>query len=450
MHEDGGGTRVKEILVGVVRFVALSIALLFIQHAISDTKPVEGIKNAAYSLLQLRLASSSDPANDVVVVDINDLPKSEREDLPKQDAPTSRSDLLKLLNRVADSGAAAIGIDIDFSPEDDGNYVLPDDPDFFSDVQTLSRSKRVPIFLGVWRQSARGTENWLADSKFASLAAGLPVPKENTKHMPVYIEAGEGQLPLQTMAAALASTKAKLRERPPSWSLGLLEYRLEKTPQPGLNIEEIAVDYSQLENLVSDRIGWRSMMTINDPNRLKGKLVLIGDASPMVSQDNADLFQVPGRLGQYAGVFLHGSAAYSALKAPLYEFKEGADERLDIIVGAVLLTLVVSFQILLRKDPDRHPKSARYTAIAYYLTATSMLIFGVWFVNVTRTMWDDFPIFIAALLIHHWSETLIERRVERHHDHHDSHAEETVEKLEALELAPSEHPLAADPGSSEG
>jgi CHASE2 domain-containing sensor protein len=412
---EGEGSKVGEILVGAARFILLSVSLLVFQRLISKTSPVESIKNSAYSLLQVRLASAADPSQDIVVVDIHGFPKTPRADLERADSPTSRTALFNLLSTLTEEGATTIGVDVDFSPEDDGNYVLPDDPTFFSRVEALSRRTHTPIFLGVWRQSAQGSDNWLADPQFANLAAGLPIPNENTRYMPLYVQAGKGETPLQTMAARLASTQATLRDQPPKWTLGLLQSRFAALPAPGLKIETIAVDFSQIENFVRNRIAWQEALRPNSLSRVKGRIVLVGNGSPSSVNDSGDLFSVPGRSRRFAGIFLHASATYSALEAPLFEFRDGGDEQLDLIVGAVLLSLIAGFKIWLRKDPDFHLKASQYTLRLYLGTAAVLLIFGVWFVNVTRTMWEDFPIFIAVLLLHHWTESFVEKHLEKKH-----------------------------------
>ena len=64
--------------------------------------------------------------------------------------------------------------------------------------------------------------------------------------------------------------------QPGRWACSTTGWK--KRLSQGLKIEEIVVDYSQLENTVNGRVGWRSIMNGADASKLRGKLVLIGDA----------------------------------------------------------------------------------------------------------------------------------------------------------------------------
>ena len=59
--------------------------------------------------------------------------------------PTDRDKLAALVDELEKQGAAAIGLDIDFSPDDRGNFISPRDAKLFNDWTRL-RNVRVGVF----------------------------------------------------------------------------------------------------------------------------------------------------------------------------------------------------------------------------------------------------------------------------------------------------------------
>ena len=102
------------------------ILLLALKLGFEHTGLGKQFEVLGYNFLQRQLLRESVP---VQVVDISDMPISETNIDGKIYEATSRDSLRKIIDAIAAQDAAAIGIDLDFSP--DRGYVTPRDPDFF-------------------------------------------------------------------------------------------------------------------------------------------------------------------------------------------------------------------------------------------------------------------------------------------------------------------------------
>src|SRR4029079_5614837 len=101
----------------------LFLLLIVVMRLAESQASKNWLETQAYTVVQWGLGLVSH-ADGVVVVDIADLPPDK--------GVTPRPALLDLMARLKDAGALAIGVDVDFSPENN-LFVAPGDPRFFED-----------------------------------------------------------------------------------------------------------------------------------------------------------------------------------------------------------------------------------------------------------------------------------------------------------------------------
>ena len=118
----------------------LTLALLLVKLFFETTTPGKLLDGMLYCWIQTRL-SVDEQKLPVAVVDISKLDSDAR---PGRLTP--RAQLERLIDAIVKQEPAAIGIDIDFSPLDEG-WTARSGPQFFDYVRQLS----VPVYLGVDR-----------------------------------------------------------------------------------------------------------------------------------------------------------------------------------------------------------------------------------------------------------------------------------------------------------
>src|SRR2546423_11402677 len=126
-------------------------------------------------LLQLQPLGRS---NSVAIVDVTDLPRESDSGVSEGGSAVSRPALLGLMSELiakTEPKPKAIGVDVDFSPDDNGNPITARDYAFFRDCLAVSRASGVPIFLGVHRHAGDRPNKWLGSPEAAELAAGIAV-----------------------------------------------------------------------------------------------------------------------------------------------------------------------------------------------------------------------------------------------------------------------------------
>jgi CHASE2 domain-containing sensor protein len=309
-----------------------------------------------YAKLHRRIAPQ--PSTRIVVVDTSDPPnETPRLGTPPGQEPTSRTELLKRLEELLAHKPAAIGIDIDFSPESRPGSDQPepksqDDPAFFATIHKLREESGVPIFLGVHSQLGNAVAP-LGIQQDNELAATIPVAEENTIFMPLGLPTESkvekelevpkhcfqegGRLFTATLAHRMAEGIPK-EERPqtPGWLKPFHEEQSEATAE-GIHYSAVLVNYTKLEDLQKHALTQgKKPLTHQD---VQGKFVLLGDATR--PSNPKDRFEIPGH-GSLPGVFLHASALYSLLDDPVYELKFPVRISIDIFFAVLVATLTVA------------------------------------------------------------------------------------------------------------
>ena len=172
----------RDLLKGLF-FIAL---VLIIETGVEWTTFGKQLKLMSYNLLQLQLSSDRVP---ITIVDISDLEPQVFNLEGRSGKATPRDSLRQMIEAIADQEPRAIGVDIDFSPDDDG-YIHPRDPEFFQYCLDVSKRKGVPVFLGIRRTISRPPSEWLGSEKYRGLAANILIPKDS-KRMVNVIKVGD-------------------------------------------------------------------------------------------------------------------------------------------------------------------------------------------------------------------------------------------------------------------
>ena len=315
----------------------LFLLLIVVMRLVEAQASKNWLETQAYSVVQWGLGLFSH-ADGVVVVDIADL--------PPEKGVTPRRALLDLMTRLKDAGARAIGVDIDFSPENN-LFVASDDPRFFE----ACRSFPIPVFLGVARTAGNGREAWLGKREFAPLAAGIVIPEASGTvteagapgPYPLFIprldlEGSRDELP--SMAMALASVVKPGVEHKLTTPGLISEPVVERMVIKGVSVPEFPVNYGFIRPLQHASIlakwdGAGKLAPID--HAVAGQIVLIGD---LKGSSQSDVFTTRGSAASASGVLIHASATLTLLNAPLSVLNEwvraGVELALLLWTGAAM------------------------------------------------------------------------------------------------------------------
>ena len=387
------------------RALLLAALLLLLKLPFENSAWNREISLRGYDAVQsaLRVSERSAPLP-VCVVDISRLPSVAENPFVPDVKATSRPALLAVLRAVTRERPVAVGVDIDFAPDDTlGGFVTPGDPAFFAACAALSRETGVPIYLGVARTAALSPESWLGDSVYAPLAASLVVPRQNTRLMLRFTQSNLSAVPCKTLSATLAD-RYKARERGraepvsvpvPAGLAWAATLRAEQIVSPALREEHFAVDYAPLTRLRKTVVPAAS---VSGSNTLRGRVVILGDvALPVVS----DRFAVGSGDRSVPGCLLHACAVYTLIAAPLYDLTGAGRAVLDIGLGVSVLVAIAAVRLLrvranapAREDARHADRLEKRGLVA---VAVFALLFGVVFVGATRVLWDDFLVVIIGL-----------------------------------------------------
>jgi CHASE2 domain-containing sensor protein len=346
----------------------------------------------------------------IVVVDIQKMERRTVEVNGKRYTLTPREKLLPLITAIAAQHPKAIGIDIDFAPNEFGYMDTQNDPTFFRSLSELN----VPVFIGIGRSHGEHPRYWLGVPEFRKLAADIVVPEDERK-MYKWVETskdsstGVGKGP--SLSAALADPfRSKPVSRGPfRWALTL---ETEVQIEPSLKGSEFLVDFSALQEFQDMRITTIDPAVVGDFGWTMGdKAVLIGDG---VTYDSRDTYPVPTLTHRRGvpGIYKHAAAAYTLIKAPLYELTGIGRVFVDFLLSAMVLVPLALLRVLVARK-TRNNRLAEESTMVLLTAVVTIIVFvvGVIFVHYTRTIWDDFLFVILALWIHRPVAHGIERLV---------------------------------------
>jgi CHASE2 domain-containing sensor protein len=400
----------KRVLRDLVKGLLFTFLILAIKIGFEHTTFGEQFQSMTYTLLQLRLASPgvSEPLP-VAVVDISDLDPAPVSSGGWNRLITPRQPLLNLIDAVARQGVKAIGIDVDFAPDQPG-YMSPGDPEFFQSCLDISTSTGVPIFLSVSRSQDLEPEAWLGSTKYKALAATASVRRLDGRRLPKWTRRDEDSESGPSLCSALAkSLPVSVNVPPRGTRWAIIQINEARVPDHKITFGEFLVDYGLLDLIRDKSLRTIKPVVISDqgPFFLKNKVVLLGDGTLGKA---TDISVVPGQKEPVPGVYLHACAVYTLTK-PLYELTGLGRATIDLTLSMLIVAAIAAIRLRARKDELNIGRLQGFFTLMVVLFA---YVVGFMFVRSTRIMWDDFILVIAALLLHpsiekwwHWTKTKV-------------------------------------------
>jgi CHASE2 domain-containing protein len=380
------------------------VALLALQRGAEAFTPVEELERLGYDALQygLRLPLLRADAPRFVVVDISGLPPT--------GGVTSRRRLESLIRTLADVHPKAVGVDVDFSAEDNREFVTADDPSFFDTCLNVG----VPVFLGVLRRAGRGHDEWLGRPEYAKLAASIVIPRDAADvaahgvpgPYPLFVprldvqtarEAGHRD-DLQSMANALATASGRVSllpgDAPPS---RIMRHVGRRRLDDSHDIDEFAIDYHFVGTLQRIAPKWETpleLLNAEDKRKVDGSLVLLGDVDKASDEDR---FVRPGTTGTVPGVLVHAAATMTLLQ-PLYVFTPEMRAFADVACLAAALTI-------LNRRAKRKTRHHRSLSVTRRFVWNERLVTTFAFVVVAMVI--AFAVLIARIVWFDWITAIV-------------------------------------------
>ncbi len=379
------------VLRSLVTWPVLTMFILItLKTVMENSRPVVAAENWTYEQLQRRISRGRPtPRQDVLVVDLGKIQPEVWERNGRTGTATPREPLKKLIEAFTDLGARAIGIDVDFSPEN-GELIHPDDNEFFQWCLDRSKATHIPILLGVFRTGLL-PEEWLGDDRYMRLAAYIGVKEPDRA---VYWVSGENGFPLRGMGSALAGLRWESfgQQKSRSWS-----WLVEPTS---------IIDYHPLTRIREDVFHAIDPQFYRDEaDKIKGRTIVIGDTyreqhRATTEPEQADWFHPTGLDEQIPGVFVHACAAATiAASKPIYELTLLGRILIDVAL-AVIVLLLVKASLWLRLKSRFDTARAEHLFDLIYTVIAIIVVFLVGFVlvRVTRLLWTDFILVCLVLL----------------------------------------------------
>jgi CHASE2 domain-containing sensor protein len=426
-----------------VKVAVVTALLLWFTNWFDQSTPGYLFEGAVYAWSQTLLADlAGDDPLPVMVVDISNLDSNQR-----PGRPSPREQLRSLIETIAKEGPpVAIGIDVDFSPDESG-WTERGGPQFF-DYLSARRTGGLPIYAGADRTRYLKSENWLGDASYKALAVMLAVHADDNRKMPLWIgtgipaevclaqvatlvgetppEAASGQADcLRSMSAALAldyqkrqnDVYQKHRDHGPRWLKSFAPlFTIDKKIASGF----FMVDYGAVQRLRDQTrqavvSGKQVLLTAKptSPALLNG-IVILGNTQ---WETTLDKYPIPPLQKEVPGVFFHASGVYTLINinGPLREITTWGRNLLDVLAVVICVVLQKLFLRLLQKEPAGESENAlrqdrvRWTVtwfviVIFLAFASCLLLFFI------RILWTDWPWVAVTLLLHGW----VDRQLERH------------------------------------
>lgn len=388
-----GKSRAAMLWHDVKKSVVLSATIVVAMILFEHTPVGEHVERLGYDVLQSRLRSADIP---VTVVDISELAS-------KSWNATPRETIKRAIAAIAERNPRAIGVDIDFSPDDFG-YLRKEDPAFFDSCLDIRKQKGIPVLLGIARTALKPPAQWLGSEKYQSLAANIYIPLDS-RLMLHSLDVG-GRISVRSLSALLANAYAAAQDVKPK-SLPAMKY-LERVGfvenistivlAKGLTVREFWIDYSPIDEIRNQRLQSVNPAFLNDAgNRrwIEDHVVILGD---VVNAGAADRFSARGE--EYPGVLLHACAANTLITGPLYVVTALGRLTIDIICIVLVLACVTLIRWMYERGGSKRVAVSRLEFVLMCILLLAPLALGVAFVRSTRILWNDFLLGASALLLH--------------------------------------------------
>lgn len=378
----------KTILTMLVKTTCLTCILLAGNWMERNTAVGNHLQWMTHGILQKCLSLRFHDNN--VPVQIVDMSQSAQLSTTKGTIPlTSRAALRDLLIAVAENRPRAIGVDLDFSPDEAGN-LAPEDIDFFDFCLRLRNVTKIPIFLGIFRSQAMPASAWLGKDSYKDLAASILVPRD-ARWMPKWLHASNDFRSFG-LSASLTGVHEDTTTLPSSLTWALEPERTFQ--EQHFSARVFLVDYGSLVALSKNALQPTSPDAIRSQGRqIQGKIVVVGD----LANGTRDIFVVPGYPDYVPGVLVHACGTYTLLGHPLYLLTYWG----NVIVNLVISLIVVGgFALIGRKFRYRVPApqmAKRFQMVFILLSAVFVMIMPAASVHISRVVWDDF--FLVAFVL---------------------------------------------------
>jgi serine/threonine protein kinase len=424
-------SRIWQVIPEVLLGLSITVALLVLKGAFGTTTPGRLLNEMLIFWAQAR-PSFGVPELPVAVVDISKL-----DAVAVAGRPSPRAQLEEIIAAIAQENPAAIGIDVDFSPED-GSWTQRGGPQFFEYLQRL----RIPVYLGVSRSRYSNSAAWLGAEEYRALAAGIAVSADDISKMPLWIGRGRsgpcleladsvlGPAPeirsrgygaggkettcLPSMSLALARSRLEHASEAPRWPSSLLkpfdEEPIDKATgtYAGFFVPDFSVANHLQEQTSRAVVSGDAVLLALNPalTSLKGKVVLLGNTE---WEATLDKYPIPPWHTEVPGVYFHACAACTLIRGALLGITTGARVGLDLLVATIALTCLAGWRCY---RPDATTGKADWQPVHLGLTSffvMTILMGGYGLVQYARILWTDPPLIAAALIL----ESLLAPRVVR-------------------------------------
>lgn len=415
--------RRRHILRDLRNGLLFTLFLIVIKIGLEQFYLVELIEQSMYIYLQHHLRAELVPDPPITVVDIGDIQTPPLQRCHKADSVLPRDKLLNIIETIRENEPAAIGVDIDFGPDDCG-YSDANDPKFFQSVLDLSSSQ--PIFLGNARTAGEESKYWLGTEEYKSLAANTLIPKD-TREMNVWFRTEGVSTENRSMSCALAEAYRKSQNKECIVDVQrylrplVRKFWLEKETCTWLwkkknNCEPFVarhflVNYASVDALRDQK----HQIAARDKKDLAGhselfcnKIVLIGEGAHARTPDD---FTILGLADPLPGVYIHASALTTLIWAPLYRLTPLGRLFMDLFFSGVVLLLMACSRFYLLHGRRNEVTADRLHLIFTLAVVLIVFVVGVKLINWTHLMWDDFLLVIVVLLLHPSAERAFESTV---------------------------------------
>lgn len=369
----------------------VAVVILLTGRAYVDTLSIgEYFENFEIAVVQaaLRVRSALEGPSERLLLEqpvVVDISPADRDSAGR----TNRTMLEGLVRELFAYGVSVVGIDVDFSPEENGDFISEADPQLFANWADQDR-----VRVGVFRWISAQPGQWLGRPQFRSVAAGIIRPW-NSNFALLFVKK-PGDAPddyLLQMPAALyeaAHTDSEWRQE---WRASLegapgaehLPVQLPGSRKVQFEVGRFPIDYSGRERIKT--LPYKSAGDLELFQKdLEHHPVLIGDA-----RDVDDVIAVPSLNTVVPGVVAHALALDTLNRGLLRFVSHSTNKKLKVVFVAVILAI----RLLIAKAFGHSQRRE----IALALAGAGVAVAGGFvFVSVTKIFWPEFLWMATALL----------------------------------------------------
>jgi CHASE2 domain-containing sensor protein len=398
------------------------------------------LEEVTADLLQLRLTDTA--GGRLLPVTVVDLTGME-----VQEGITPRNNLTGIVSAIAGAQPSAIGIDIIFQPDGNGN-LSKEDTDFLN----FCLSAKIPIFVGIHESIVRGPESWLGKERFKKLGAAVVVPKNGEEDKQtarlmksITLNGKYRQVKAESLSYKLSEVyRSKLEHcetKRASLVRWLRKYKLLENegvnPREGLEAQEFLIDFGIVARLRASHLRAECQPGLPLPTCkiepvsqsskvprsttelsqsceamaksendamacMKGKVVLVSAAGVP-----SDPFAIPGQ-GPVPGVYVQAAGVDTLVNPGLYALTNGGRIGLDILAAIFPLGILFLVELRYRTTSLARGLPERLSRLLSVGMAVAVVIIGYYGIESTRLYWTDFLMVAGALLLHGTVDDLVD------------------------------------------